>query len=389
MSYLHRLRSNIRFLSSAVTLLFSLAAHQNNYLYAQTATDTTILKKLSTSYISESMKSADTLDELAARLGISVKDLEQVCVSLGIDLSQYHPAPAPVPSAADMFVSKDHALETILAYGGETPYILLVEKKSHTLFVLRYENGVPKLVASYDCKTGRQEGDKRIMGDEKTPEGIYFFTARLSRNTIETQVGRDQAYQYGDMAFTTDYPNIIDETNRKNGGGIWLHGTDEKFSATSSLDTRGCVVTTNESIRNIAQYITLNRTPMIIVDTLSFITKTEHEQRRNEYLAVLEGWRDAWRGKKLDEYIDYYSPKYSQSGRNLTEFKTYKAGIFDAVSIDHINLENIVIIQHRDGVVMQFVQDYAASNLSSRNTKLLYLMQAKSSWKIVAENMQR
>ena len=64
---------------------------------------------------------------------------------------------------------------SILKYDGLSPNIFLVDKSAHTLYLLQYENGERKNVLAFDCETGRNSGDKKEEGDNKTPEGIYFI----------------------------------------------------------------------------------------------------------------------------------------------------------------------------------------------------------------------
>ena len=289
----------------------------------------------------------------------------------------------------EMLGSDEFVPEVIVEHRSGSPYVLLVDKSTYTLYVLKYEQGSCSPVASYDCKTGMESGDKQQQGDLKTPEGIYFFTGKLTREEIQSHVGLSLAYQYGDMAFITDYPNSIDRFRKKTGSGIWLHGTDEPFSETPPADTHGCVVTTNETIRLLEPFITPNRTPMIIVDEIRFISRNENERRKQDVLALLWGWCNAWRDEDIDLYIEYYSPDFSGNGKTFAQWKNDKASIFRTADIDRIDLSDIVVMKYRDGLVAQFGQEYMASNLKSDNVKALYLVPVGSTWKIIAETIQR
>ncbi|MCB0386589.1 MAG: hypothetical protein KDD43_14450, partial [Bdellovibrionales bacterium] len=87
---------------------------------------------------------------------------------------------------------------------GETdafsPYAFVVDKSTRTLTVWKYESGNLSQVAVYPSDMGRKPGDKTVLGDLKTPEGIYFFQS--------TYVGGQLDFnEYGSRAFTMDYPN--------------------------------------------------------------------------------------------------------------------------------------------------------------------------------------
>ncbi len=250
-------------------------------------------------------------------------------------------------------------------------------------------DGERKLIDVFDCKTGKNRGDKIEEGDHKTPEGIYYFVEKYNRCKIVRMVGKTKAYEYGEMAFVTNFPNYIDKLNNKNGGGIWLHGTDEPFYETSSLDTRGCVVTTNETIKKINTYIQLRKTPVIIVEELNFFTKTDYESYKKETLGMIESWRSSWEEKRIDDYIKHYSEDFKDRGRSLSQYKNYKANqIFKNVKINHIKLDNITLLKYKDSMIAQFIQDYSASNMKSKNIKTLYFVKGDNSWEIIAEKIR-
>ena len=367
-------------------------------------TETDILKKISSFSIKEAMKSSKNISELAGKIGVSEDEVRRVCLSLSINIDSYDTIekkvvePVKVPpvvktaplekKTAEMLVSADYEPDVVVEYNGISPYVIFVEKSSHTVFIVKYENGQKTLVGTFDCKTGKNPGDKKVQGDHKTPEGIFYLIDKMNRQQIEQKVGKQNAYMYGETAFITDYPNALDQLNDKDGGGIWFHGTDEPFSETSALDTRGCVVTTNESIKIISNFIDLKKTPLVIVETLNFIDKKSYLSRRQEIIDFMETWRIAWEQKKIDDYIKCYAPVFEDRGKKLAAYKEYKSGIFKAYNINFVKIENLVIIRHSSGMIVQFNQDYSADNLSSVNMKTLYLINEKGSWEIAAERIR-
>jgi len=200
-------------------------------------------------------------------------------------------------------------------------------------------------------------------------------------------VGAKKAYLYGEMAFAMNFPNSIDHLEGKNGGGIWLHGTDESFEETSNNDTRGCVVVTNNDIKTLSSYIRIKSTPIVIVDTLNFITKHELESRRKELLKTVENWKNAWEEERIDDYIQYYANSFTSQGKNLSQFKKYKSNVFSLYKVLNIKLDNFSVFRHNNGYVIQFFQDYSASNMSAVGYKTLYITQIDNSWKIIGEKL--
>jgi len=354
------------------------------------AGDIAILKKISTVTIKNAISSARDIKEAAAKVGVKPEELKQVCIALKIELpfpvEPSRPAPVFIPPIK---AERELPTDAILSYTGESPYVLLVDKAEHTLFLLKYEKGKRVVEATFPCKTGKNEGDKQARGDHRTPEGIYFLQSKLTRKDIERRVGKANAYQYGEIAFTTDFPNRIDQLKGKDGGGIWLHGTDEPFESTPSLDTRGCVVTTNETIQKLTRYIELDKTPLIIVDKLVVRPQEEIEKERQSLLAMIENWRSSWSEKRIDDYILHYSKSFSSQGLNREQWKVRKEGIAKINGNIRIDLDHISIFKQKDGMVVRFVQDYSAENVANIGIKTLYLIQNDNEWQIVSEHFRK
>ena len=367
--------------------LFSPAGHPGA---GESPAEIELLKKVGSRSIQQALSDTGDIDETAKRVGIDRQELEQLCRILSIDLSPYEKqesVPAD-PVSVEKFRSADYEPGVIIDYNSTFPYILIVEKSTHKIFVIEHRNGKSTIEGVFECKTGKNHGDKKQEGDHKTPEGIFFLVDKYNRARITRLVGKSDAYQYGDMAFVTNFPTDIDKLNKKNGSGIWLHGTDEDFLFTPSYDTRGCVVTTNETIQILSNYIKLRVTPLIIVETLDFLARDDYAAQKKQFRATLEGWRTAWQNKRIDEYIGYYSPLFKNNGRNREAYRNYKENsIFKRVTINHIKLDNIIILKHKGSMTVQFIQDYSASNLSSRRQKTLYFVKGGDSWKIIAEKI--
>src|SRR3989344_9044712 len=69
-----------------------------------------------------------------------------------------------------------HALLSLTSETGSfSQFAFLVDKATRTLTVWRNESNKVKLVGAWPADIGRQDGDKVMEGDHKTPEGIYFF----------------------------------------------------------------------------------------------------------------------------------------------------------------------------------------------------------------------
>lgn len=362
--------------------------------------DIEIMKKITTVSIRQALGATKSLDEAAARIGVDSDELKRVCLALKIDLpaTREKPAPAPVPVPAPtpppVVAGQDKETkflntDIVLDYHGKTPYLLLVDKSAHKLYLLKYDKGKCLIEQTFACKTGQKDGDKKERGDLRTPEGVYFFLRKYSRPDIEEKVGKANAYQYGDMAFVTNFPNVIDELKGKDGGGIWLHGTDESFESTPSRDTHGCVVTTNETIQKLSKYISLEETPIIITDHVNVLSQEEIDSQRQAIFSMIEKWRASWAEKRIDDYIQYYSPSFESQGLSKDQWKERKAGLAKINGNVRVSLDGFTVLKQKDGLVVQFLQNYAADNVSNIGAKTLYLVKEENNWGIVAELFQK
>lgn len=372
------------FLLTAHLMFFGVSA-------ASSASNDDILKRISTTAIKKAIESGGTVDEIAARVGVNTAELKTICAVLKIDLPvPPEPKPTPPPVIPPKVATAGELLtDAIIAYKGKSPYILLVDKSEYKLYLLKYENGHAVIQETFKVKTGKNSGDKQERGDHKTPEGIYFFTDKYNRRQIESQVGKENAFQYGDMAFVTTFPNIIDRVKGKNGGGIWLHGTDEPFEGTPSRDTRGCVVTTNETIKKLSSFISLEQTPLIVTDKVRIVPQGEIESLRAEVLAMIENWRSSWEEKRIDDYIRHYSPQFSAQGMNRDQWRERKAGLAKVNGSIKINLTDFTVLRQKDSMVVSFIQDYSAENVSNVGLKTLYLIDGNDGPLIVTEYFQK
>ncbi len=372
-----------------VTLLSVFHLSAGKSVSSSSEIDETV-KKIASHFIKQAIDDSQSLKEVVAKVGVESDLLKQICIALDIDFELPTKEIEPVQiSSMEKLSNNEYKPDFIIEYNGISPYLLFVDKTNHKLHLFKYKDGNRTIVNTFECKTGKNSGDKQEEGDHRTPEGAYFFVHRYSRSGLRRLTGQKNAYQYGEMAYVTNFPNSIDRLEGKNGGGIWLHGTDESFNETSPYDTRGCVVVSNETITTLSSYIDLYNTPLIIVDRLNFVNKQELETKRHEVLTMVEEWKNAWLEERIDDYINFYSQFFKSQYRNRSQWKQYKANVFKNYTIKHITSDNFTVIRHNNGMIVQFRQDYLASNLSAVGIKTLYLLKGKNSWEIIAEHFRK
>lgn len=268
-----------------------------------------------------------------------------------------------------------------------THHLLVAEKSTHSLHLFANENGLPKLVKTFQMATGKKAGDKIFQGDHRTPEGIYHFTEFLPHEELLKRHGKAGEI-YGVGAFVMNYPNPIDERDGKTGGGIWLHSTNDETRIEKGLDSRGCIVAHNGNLINISQYIELNRTNVIVVHNLKFLPTKTWETNKADMLATVNDWVDAWTTEDFDRYISHYSKEEfkDKSKGSYQAYRNYKKAVFQAPGTPKIGLENVSVMSAEDYAVVTFKQNYESATIKDIGKKILYMKKDQYyKWKIVAE----
>jgi murein L,D-transpeptidase YafK len=297
-------------------------------------------------------------------------------------LRQFMVLAAGVFILSNSAVAEEHPFYLLQVGNSENSFALLVDKKSQKLELYRSSPDGPMLIKQYRCTTGRNNnGTKKKEGDNKTPNGIYFFRGILEDDQLPAK--------YGIRAFTMDYPNDFDRLNKKTGSGIWLHGVVDNSRVEINYDTDGCVVVTNDDILDLSRYLELRDTPIIVDDSIYTLNHAEFESQRENVRSFAENWVSAWRNKELDRYMDCYEERFMGSGRNKAGHRAHKAKLNKRYKKIEIALSDLRIYQYHDYAVISFIQDYRSDLFRSRGRKLLYLSRTAGGLKIFSERFRR
>lgn len=175
---------------------------------------------------------------------------------------------------------------------------LIVEKATQTLFIYKYD-GTYNLENKMKCSTGKLTGRKNKSGDQKTPEGVYFFTGRYFE--------KDLSPVYGAGAFPVDYPNQIDKEVGRTGYSIWLHGTDKILKP---RDSNGCIALENLNIKKIEDRISLDYTPIVFLNRIEYVDVKQNAESINAINNLLSDWGQSLQTNTYHKYLSHYSPDY-------------------------------------------------------------------------------
>ncbi len=228
-------------------------------------------------------------------------------------------------------------------------YSFVVDKSKRTLSVYEWKNNDLDKIAEYPSDMGKKGGEKMKANDFKTPVGIYFLQKEMTQPEIPFDI-------YGNLAFTTDYPNIFDKRDYKTGSGIWLHAVPDSVPLTRG--SRGCVVVRNEVIKRLKNYVKLEQTPVLIFDEVQFLSAQQYQEQKNRFLKEFENWRMAWETQDVDTYIKYYDPTFKNDQMNFKQWYKHKKKMKEIYSYIKVNLGPPLILQNKDQVVIRTLQRY-------------------------------
>jgi len=257
---------------------------------------------------------------------------------------------------------------------------LVVDKENHRLSLYRCQDGRPVLVRSYQATTGKGIGDKEAEGDQKTPEGIYFFTRFIDGARLPSE--------YGVGAIVMDYPNTFDRLAGKGGDGIWLHATDEPERINEPYTTRGCVVVRNEHFGELKRSVVPLYTPIIVAKRIEDLPLETIEKRRAELEKFLESWRSAWVRADTGAYLSHYSAYFRGRGMNYGRFAAHKRSVFGRSKDIRVAATDVQIFRLDERAVIHFFQDFRSSLMANAGYKTLHIARTPAGWKIVGEEWE-
>ncbi len=275
-------------------------------------------------------------------------------------------------------VSQDNAVpDVLISFESEkgTDYAIVVETETQQLF-LYADEGSLREIRRINCSTGKERGPKFSAGDLKTPEGIYFF--------VKAYEDKELAPIYGTRAFPMDYPNLMDQAAGRSGSAIWLHGTNKVLK---ERDSSGCVAIENKHIDELASYITLNRTPIIVTDRLSFSDPEQKREIETAVKALLSGWKKALESGTYHDYLSFYDSDYLPDMSWWPEWnKTRKSLQTDPQSLSQ-ELKNPLIVREKEIYVALADQviAFSGAELTVGIKKIFLKNKENQGFRIIAE----
>lgn len=263
--------------------------------------------------------------------------------------------------------------------GAFSQYAFLADKKDRTLTVWKASGDSLELMGAWPTDIGRRDGDKAVQGDHRTPEGVYFFQEAYESSQLDFNL-------YGVRAFTMDYPNYFDRLEKKTGSGIWLHAIPDTVSLFRG--SRGCVVVRNKVIEELAKYIDLKRTPIVVVNKVDYLEPKKWQETREALKAWLESWRKSWGNKDLEAYMAQYSDRFSGNGMTKSQWRAYKKSLNEKYQFIDVKVEDVQIFNQGHKIVFRFLQTYKSDQKEDFGRKTLYAQKVDDHYEIVGETWE-
>ncbi len=266
---------------------------------------------------------------------------------------------------------------------GEHKYLLLAEMSTGRFFMFENKLGQPELVKDYYMSIGKAGFGKQVEGDNKTPVGLYHVTREIDGSTLPDL--------YGSGAFPVNYPNRVDRWRKRTGYGIWLHGTPSDTYSRAPLASEGCFVLSNDDYDDVAPLIrSAEKPPVLLVETVEWLTPDQHQQRKQTYLGILNQWAVDWESLDVERYLSHYNADNFNFGKdNFSEWSERKRQVGRGKEFIQlaINVNGLFIYPGEEDMFMvDFKQSYMSNNYQSQSQKQQYWKKdATGNWKIIFE----
>ena len=258
---------------------------------------------------------------------------------------------------------------------------IVADLQRNRLYVFKRTDAGPQLIADHFVTIGKNGSYKRFEGDEKTPVGVYFVTSWIPGNTLPDL--------YGEGAFPVNYPNLWDERLGRTGSGIWIHGIPHDQQTRAPRSSRGCLSLNNRDLLAIAQSITIDETPVVISDYVSWVEAETLERQRDSVLSALEAWRKAWESRDTDRYLAFYTDDFRSGNMDRTAWARHKRRVNAHKRFIQVKTEQVGAYRYpseENLVLVDFVQHYRSNNFQSTTRKRQYWRQTRNGvWRIVQE----
>ena len=262
-------------------------------------------------------------------------------------------------------------------------YLFYVDAANSRLYLYENINGKLSYKDDYYVSIGKNGFGKQYEGDKKTPIGVYFTGKKIKESLSDF---------YGDAAYPLSYPNEIDRKNKRNGSGIWLHGTPKTTYNRAPFASDGCIVLSNPDLIKLSSVLDNNKIPIIIsFQSLKDLESSNKNlaERKLSLINAIERWREKWEDQDTESYLKFYSKNFFSQKDNYDSWAERKriiqaqkqkvfVGLSEISFFDYPNTEN-------EMVLVDFIQDYKSPTINNKMNKRQYWINENNEWRIMYE----
>lgn len=268
----------------------------------------------------------------------------------------------------------------LLRLGSAHSAAVVVEASRSRAYVFENRDGQPRLVRDYYTTVGKHGTAKQREGDKKTPIGTYHLTSYIP--------GARLPDLYGWGAFPINYPNEWDVRLGRSGSGIWIHGVPSQTYARPPLASDGCLALANTDLSNLAKQVRPGVTPVVLAQSVEWVTPDILRSESERFLRTLEQWRLDWERRNDDLYAGHYSARFFSEGMDRPTWLAHKKRVNAAKKWLTVRLTDVVALRDPGTeplVIVTFLQDYRSNDVSRRLMKRQYWIWEDARWKIAYE----
>lgn len=260
-------------------------------------------------------------------------------------------------------------------------HAIAVDASKSRLYLFENAGAGLRLIADYYISVGKSGIEKSVEGDLRTPVGVYFIT-----NTLNPKSLKDY---YGSGALPINYPNPLDTRRGKTGSGIWLHGTPPNQFARPPKASDGCVVLANPDLEFILNTVEIRNTPVVIAQTLDWVTPQSVNIEASAFQAVLQSWRTAKSTGNLPRTLSFYALDFNNEGRDLNAYSPVVRKEIEKSAGREIMLKDLSVLRWQepqaDTMVVTFGEVVEGEVKGPR--KRQYWSRQGNQWKIFFEGV--
>jgi L,D-transpeptidase YnhG len=267
-----------------------------------------------------------------------------------------------------------------LALSERNKHAIAVDASRSRLYLFENTATGVKLIADYYISVGKSGVEKNVEGDLRTPLGVYYITSNLNPRSLKDF--------YGVGALPINYPNPLDTKRGKTGSGIWLHGTPSEQFSRAPKASDGCVVLANPDLNHILKSVRSRTTPVVIAERLNWVPKASIEPEKSNFNNTLMAWRQAKVQSDTAKLMAFYTPDFSNYGKNLTQWSSILSNELGKLKGRDIALTNINMMRwldQSDTMVVTF--DEVVVGQQAGVTKRQYWTRDGKTWKIFFEGV--